>query len=254
MKNIRYIIVTVMALGAAAACSKNDYKLFDSSDSGIYYTVEEVAYSFGVSPTGVTHRVVEIPVRIMGATSTAPRTFTVEVIADKTTAQAGTHYILPDELTIMPDSVNGSIPLDIIRGELGEEEWTLGLRLTANDNFSPVEKEGTEVTVTFNNIVTPPNWTSYNWSTGKYVPYWPTQLGTWAPIKYILFMENFHKMEQSAPSTYRNLVDLYGPELENITNGWPWDYDYTLTKYVLGPIYDYLVAHPELGESIPKPY
>lgn len=253
MKKIKSIILAVFVFGWAASCSDADYPLFNSSDTGIYFTDDEVSYSFGVSPTSVTSRTLNLPVRIMGTTSDETRTFTVEIIRELTTATEGTHFRLPAEIRIPAGAVDGIVPLEIVRGTLGETEWQVGLRLVADRNFTPVESAGTEITVTFNNIVTPPNWTSYNWSTGKYVPYWPTQLGAWAPIKYVLFMEYFHAMEESAPSTYRNLVALYGPDLEGIINGWPWDYDYSLKKYILIPMYAYFTAHPELGVSIPNP-
>lgn len=254
MKKTKYITMAVLLLGLTAGCSKSDYKLFDSSDTGIYYTVDKLTYSFGITSMSVTHRVVEVPVRIMGAPTGSARTFTVEIIPDKTNATRGTHFTLPEQFTILPDSVNGVVPIDVMREALGEQEWTLGLRLVADDNFSPVATENTEVVVGFNNIVTPPNWTSYNWMTGTFVPYWPDfQLGPWAPLKYVLFMDYFHKMEEAAPSTYRNLVDLYGPDLENITQGWPWDYNKSLIKYILLPMYEYLEAHPELGVTIPNP-
>lgn len=250
MKKSIYILIAAVFAGTFASCSQDDYKVFDSSDAGIYYAVEEFSYSFGISATTVTSRVLEIPVLIMGATSDKERTFGVTVVDSLTNAVEGKHFELPSSFVIGAGSVEGIVPLEVLRGELGEEEWTVTLLLVANENFTPVEMLPIRLKVGFNNIVSKPNWKDWSGSA-----YWPTsQLGNWDPTIYVLFIEYFNKMAETAPSTYRNLVDLYGENLENINEGWPWDYDYSLKKYILTPMYDYLVANPQLGLSIPKPY
>ena len=70
-------------------------------------------------------------------------------------------------------------------------------------------------------------------------------------------------MEQTAPATYRNLVERWGENLDQTYNdGWgtyyfgSWDYEYdlALTKFVLIPMYEYFQEHPELGVTdFPNP-
>lgn len=251
----RAAFLLLAATLAFTACEEQDELLFDSSLTGIYYTADSIVYSFGVTSLDVTTRTLQIPVRIMGAPASARRSFKVEVIGEQTTAIAGTHYRLPAELFIEADSVNGTIPLEVFREALGDQQtWKAAFRLIVNDHFAPVSTEKVEIATSFNNIVSPPNWVSYDWWTGKYVAYWPTsQLGAWDPLKYVLFVQYFNEMEQKAYATYKNLLALYGENLENL-NGWPYDYDFSIKKYVLTPIYDYFTSHPELGLSIPKPY
>ena len=56
-------------------------------------------------------------------------------------------------------------------------------------------------------------------------------------------------MEQSAPATYKGMVEMYGPDLEKVQYGWMDEYNYAATKYILIPMYDFFEANPELLES-----
>lgn len=256
-RTIKYNAASLLLLAAVlmfTACEEQEEMMFDSSLTGIYYTADSVVYSFGVTSLEVTSRTLQIPVKIMGAPAAERRSFKVEVIKEQTTAVAGTHYTIPTELFIEADSVNGSIPLEIFREALGDEQtWKAAFRLVENTHFSPVSTGKVEISTSFNNIISPPNWISYDWWTGQYKTYWPTQLGEWDPLKYLLFIQYFNEMETKAYSTYKNLLALYGENLENL-DGWPYDYDFSIKKYILTPIYDYFASHPELGLSIPKPY
>lgn len=60
-------------------------------------------------------------------------------------------------------------------------------------------------------------------------------------------------MKTKAPQTYDDMVKQFGEDLENGPE-WPFDYDYSLTKYVLIPLYQYFMEqHPDLGVTIPRP-
>ena len=50
-----------------ASCHETDYPTFDDSVIDIYFTQDSVNYSFGVTPSSTTEHVVELPVRIIGA-------------------------------------------------------------------------------------------------------------------------------------------------------------------------------------------
>ena len=95
-------------------------------------------------------------------------------------------------------------------------------------DFEPEAEVGTVSIASFNNIVEPPQWK--DWS-GKVV--WPNyKLGVWDPVKWVKFMEYFRAMEQTAPATYKGMVDMYGPNLENVQYGWMDEYNYAATKYL----------------------
>ena len=135
-----------------------------------------------------------------------------------------------------------------------ERYWQVAFRLLSTDDFEPEAEVATVSIASFNNIVEPPQWK--DWS-GKVV--WPNyKLGVWDPVKWVKFMEYFRAMEQTAPATYKGMVDMYGPNLENVQYGWMDEYNYAATKYILTPMYDFFAANPELLQSgkndIPKPY
>ena len=124
MRKITYIITSCLFVlfgTGLTSCNEQDYKLFDSSRTGIYFTEDSVVYSFGVTKLEVTSHEMELPVKIMGAPVKEERSFKVEVVADKTTAKAGEHYMIPTELIIKADSVNGVLPVTILREDLGSD-------------------------------------------------------------------------------------------------------------------------------------
>ena len=78
--------------------------------------------------------------------------------------------IRPEQLTLEKDSVNAVVPVTLKRSALGDTEWTVAFRLLPNDYFNPTaqtEKEiSCEAIITFNNVVSKPNWTTWNGSFG----------------------------------------------------------------------------------------
>ena len=247
-----------------ASCHETDYPTFDDSVIAIYFTQDSVNYSFGVTPLSTTEHVVELPVRIIGASvKEVARNFKIEVVDKRTNAESPLHYTVPEQLTLEKDSVNAVVPVTLKRSALGDTEWTVAFRLLPNDYFNPTaqtEKEiSCEAIITFNNVVSKPNWTTWNGSFG-----WSeSNMGPWNPVVYVTFMDFFHRLEETLPATYRALVERYGENLDQKYNtgwgeqdfgGWDWDFNYALQKYVCGPMYEYFQAHPELGvTTFPKP-
>lgn len=258
MRKIIYIFIgylfALFCIGLVS-CDEQDYKLFDSSRTGIYFTEDSVVYSFGVTALEVISHEMKLPVKIMGAPVKEDRSFKVEVVAEKTTAEAGVHYTLPTELVIKADSVNGVLPVTVLRENLESDKyWQVAFRLVSTDDFEPEAEVESVSIASFNNIVEPPQWKDY-WGDLTWPDY---KLGVWDPVKWVKFMEYFRAMEQTAPATYKGMVDMYGPNLENVQYEWMSEYDYTVTKYILTPLYDFFEVNPDLLESgkndIPKPY
>ena len=57
MRKITYIITSCLFVlfgTGLTSCNEQDYKLFDSSRTGIYFTEDSVVYSFGVTKLEVT--------------------------------------------------------------------------------------------------------------------------------------------------------------------------------------------------------
>lgn len=248
MKNTMLIkfILPVFAVGMlfVSSCKKNEAIIFDKTFTGVYFQQDSIYYSFGITPLNVKHYELDIPVSIMGEPEGTDRNFKVEVIADKTSAVAGIHYNLVKDFVIKKDSVNGTFSININREELGDKDFKIFFRMVEGNGFVPANEALKTMVVHFNNKVEQPK-------------YWPqSQLGNWDPIIYMKYIEIFRTMEQKAPDTYAAIVKNFGEDMKNAT-GWPWDYNNSMSKYVLFPLYLYLTEDPEgkaLGKIIPRPY
>ena len=247
------VVITLMSV----ACNQNDYLVFDEDYAGIYFTEDSIHYSFSTMPIETRTYTQKIPVTIMGKPYDYDRIFSVELLQAKTNQDPvkGLQYILEEEtLKIDADSINGFIPLIILRdGLAGDDEsgytrYELRLKLVENNNFQPTLSEKEQnVVVTFDNSIERPSWFSEE--------VWISKCGEWAPIKLIKIMEYFHTtLKENAPSTYQKMVSDIGENWEDVTYGWPTDYNYTVKKYILIPCYEYFKAHPEHGiTDFPNP-
>lgn len=242
------------------SCQKTDYLIFDENYSGIYFLEDSMHYSFGITPIEKRTHTHLVPLQILGKPTTADREFNV-VILDATEneeAKEGVQYLLPEKMYVLADSIRAYLPIEILRDGLAGDDTTgytkyeLRLQLVENDDFVPtLSSAEQEVVVTFDNAVERPEW--YNADGEK--TWIVTRFGEWHPIKLIKFVEYFHtNLKENAPSTYNKMVEAYGENLEHIPYGWPSDYSYTVIKYIMNPMYEYFLAHPELGiTDFPKP-
>lgn len=251
---------------AVSSCEETDYMTYDTSHNGVYFLSDTLQYSFSVTPVEQRTHVVKIPVRVMGGISDSPRKIGYEVIADTTTAIGGEQYRL-GEAVIMPDSVNGFIPVEILRDGLegsyseGYVRYRLGLRLVANENFAPtLSLEEQKFVLNFDNAVEMPNW--YD-AYGDKV--WSERyLGKWHPLKLIKMVEYFHAIELVLPETYKKMVADYGENLENIPYGDPYLYRTIFRKYIYKPMYDFfndpanrdaiIDEYPDFPFDFPDPF
>lgn len=269
MKNyIKYAIwaVVLPVVSLFTACDDEDYMRFDLSHSGIYFTKDTLNYAFSVTPIEVKTHTFNIPVTIMGTMSTKKREISYIVCPDSTTAVEGVHYQI-EEAVIMPDSINGYIPVTMFRDNLegtyatGYTQYKLCLQLVKNSHFEPTLDSLHQVRVfRFSNAIEQPEWTD---SHGKKV--WPTgYLGAWHPYKLIKMVEYFHAIKEIKPETYKKMVVLYGENLEHIKEGNPYQFRTTFVKYIYEPMYKFfgnpankeyiLSEYPDFPFDFPDPY
>lgn len=253
IKNISLILITILAL---SSCKENVFQA-EEFKSGLYFINDSTDYSFGITPLEVESHIFELPVQIMGAPISQDRAFKVKVIAENTTAIENVHYEIPAILTIKADSVKGSLLLNILRNDLLNDSFKLTLSIVETEDFVPVSASMSKTIITFNNRVEQPNWLAKkSWNSDEMIKTWPrSRLGNWNPLTYVKFMELFAAMESQVPDTYNGMIKTYGgPLLPNFPGDWAWNYDFTLSKYVLIPMYRYfMVENPELGVVIPRP-
>ena len=244
-------VMSVAAVLLFAACEETDYLKFDTSHSGIYFTKDTLRYSFSVTPVEIKSHQFNIPVRVMGGISDKEREVEFSVRADSTTAEEGVHYII-GRAVIMPDSIDGYIPVTILRDNLegnytdGYKKYRLCIELRQNKNFVPTLDSLSQVRMfRFDNSVDQPEWYSAH---GEKV--WQERyLGKWHPLKFIKMVEYFHAVEEILPETYKNMVVLYGENLEHIPYGDPYQYRTIFVKYIYAKMYEFF-GNPDNREGI----
>lgn len=235
----KYAIATLL-LPAATMFSSCDeeYLVFDVNKPGIYFTRDTLEYSFSVTPIEVKRYTFNVPVKIMANVSDKARPIGVVVDQDSTTAVEGTHYEL-GEAVILPDSINGYIPITFLRENLegtyatGYTRYKICLRLVDNGYFAPTLDSLSQVRmVRFDNAIDQPAW-----YTAHGDKKWPSELGSWHPYTFIKVVELFHELENILPETYYNMVAEYGENLEHVPYGNFKLYDVTMKKYIYYPLY-----------------
>ena len=255
MKRIlKHISLLFLAIGFYS-CNENTFTVDTNFKTGIYFSEDSIKYSFGVTPLTVQEHTVNVPVKIMGSPSNQNRLFKIEII-DVGEAVEGKHFQIQESISVLADSINAVVPIKILRQELGTSDFRLRFRLVENDHFVPVNEKYKNAVLYFNNNVDRPNWRDWR---GQLV--WPSsQLGAakaglgWNPVVYIKFIELFRQMKDLAPDKYNAIVAVHGEDLAVINQSWPYDFNQSLTKYVLIPLYQYYMEqNPQLGEVIPRP-
>ncbi|MDD6896040.1 MAG: DUF4843 domain-containing protein [Prevotellaceae bacterium] len=265
MKKLKIFAMAAVAGLSVMSCSETDYMTFDTANNGVYFTKDTLTYSFSVTPIEVKTYTYNVPFRIMGPTSSQQRTVKYSIDESLTTAKAGVQYNI-GEAIVMPDSINGYIPVEILRDGLegtyatGYTRYTLVLRLQENENFKPtLDSESQCRTLTFDNAIEQPEW--YNAHGDKV---WSvTTLGVWHPYKFIKMVEYFHAIADILPETYKKMVEAYGENLEHIPYGDPYVYGTIFKKYIYQPMYDFfndpanhdmiVAAYPDFPFDFPKP-
>ena len=276
MKNLFYnIIVSVSLLGVLvfSSCEDNDYLKFDMSHSGIYFTNDTLKYSFSVTPLEVKSYLFKVPVKVLGGLSSDEREVAYRINPDSTNAVEGVHYTI-GEAVIYPDSIEGYIPVTILRDSLkgsyadGYERYRLCIELVKNKHFTPTLDSLSQVRIlNFDNAIDIPEWFDYKndkiWRPGN--PH--DNLGSWHPYTYIKLVEEFKKIKYvpNMEETYEKMVAYYGGEnLERVPYASFYPYLPIMRKYVLVPLYEYfsneanreeiLEMYPDYPFDFPNPY
>lgn len=121
-KNILYLIISSLIL--LVSCEENTDGYYDNI-ARIYFpsTTDSVNFSFGDQVMTYTRHIVYMPVRKMGTPATREMKYKVSLNKERSTAIEGVHFTtLQDEYTLLVDSVNAYLPVELIRDELSEEE------------------------------------------------------------------------------------------------------------------------------------
>lgn len=264
IKNILLPAALSMTL-LVTSCNDEQYMRFDLSQTGIYFTKDTLNYSFSVTPIEIKEYTYNIPVRVMGSLSKETRPVAYVINPDYTTAEEGVQFTI-GEACVLPDSINGYIPVTIHREHLAGSypdytRYELCLQLVSNEYFTPTLDSLSQVRVLrFDNSIEQPDWRN---AYGEKV--WQEKyLGKWHPYKFIKMVEYFGAVEQILPETFNNMVAEYGRYLEHIPFGDPNNYRTIFVKYIYWPMYEFFndpaneeaikAEFPDFIFDFPNPY
>ena len=86
MKNLlKNTVLSLLGVLCFTAC-ETEYLKFDASHNGVYFTADELKYSFSVTSDTIHSYLFKMPIQIMGLTSKQNREVAYRVNADSTTA------------------------------------------------------------------------------------------------------------------------------------------------------------------------
>lgn len=256
-----------------SACEETEYLKYDTNHNGIYFTQDELKYSFSVTSDTIRSYLFKMPIQILGGISSEEREVAFRVREDSTDAVEGIHYTLGKAI-IEPDSITGYIPVTILRDSLegnyneGYKTYRLCIELVDNENFTPTLDTLSQVRMLrFDNAIDIPEWLDYKgekiWRPGN--PH--EDLGSWHPYTFIKLVEQFHTIKdvKNMEATYKKMVEYYGGEnLERVPYASFYPYTHIIRKYVLAPLYEYfsdeanrediLRVYPNYPFDFPNPY
>ena len=266
-------LISFLGILCFSSCQETEYMKFDTSHNGIYFTKDSLKYSFSVTPLEVKSYEFRMPIKVLGCLSSDTREVAYKVNPDSTTAVEGLHYTI-GKAVILPDSIDGYIPVTILRDNLkgsykeGYERYTLCIELVSNSNFKPALEKSAQVRVLrFDHAIDIPEWVDYKgdkiWRPGNPLP----ELGDWHPYTYMKLVEQFKKIKDvpNMEETYEKMVEYYGGEnLEHVPYASFYPYLPIMQKYVFAPLYEYFNDPVNIAEinklyddypfNFPNPY
>ncbi len=273
MKSLFYsVLILLLSVFHLSSCEEAGYPKYDTSHNGIYFTTDELGYSFSVTSDTIRSYLFKMPMQILGTTSSEAREVAYRVKADSTDATEGVHYTL-GKAVIEPDSITGYIPITILRDNLegsyneGYTTYRLCIELVENENFTPTLDSLSQVRMLrFDNAIDIPEWLDYKgekiWRPGN--PH--EDLGSWHPYTFIKLVELFHTIKdvENMGETYKKMVEYYGENMEKVPYASFYPYTHIIRKYVLAPLYEFfnneanreeiLRIYPDYPFDFPNPY
>lgn len=223
MKKI-YAIWMVMAVMLLSSCDKNGDSGYYEERDRIYFTTDSIICRLGEMPVDVKTYTVLVPLKVLGNLAPADRTFKMKVNRELTTAPDSYYTALPTEFVVDKDSVNVSIPVELLRSVIDPDVdmvYRVVLDLEENDVFGFGVQEKLQSRVVFSNYLQEPDWW-YTFATMFWGPY--------------------------QPQKYQKMMEIWGGSIS---------FDDIMSSMVqvimcAKEMYDYFQLHPEFGMEFPE--
>lgn len=244
MKKILIYLSLLGSMISIFSCEDTDYQIYNKNQKDkLFFAKDSLQFTYGLSRDEAVD--LKVQVGVIGFVDQAKdKTFTVEIVEDKTTAVSGEHYDFSEENRVGKDSAIAFVPLDFHKLNLEKnKEYTLTLRLVENDNYAPTDIK--ECVILFSNKdIEAPVW----WQSNK--------LGEYNQEKLILFVDFYHNTKEVSTVIYELIRGEWGENLDQGTS--PnlltiYQYQGYLKRYILTPMYEYYLETNDPMYEIPNP-
>lgn len=165
MKNITYIYLLITALFVMASCQKDEIGSFTAKPA-INFVADSTQFSFVQEPAN--EHVLEIPVAIIGDTTSNDRYFEVEVLQDSlTTADENLYEIMEGKIPAGKFAGNLSVKLKKSPA-LDTRAVALHLSIAPSVDFVAGNTESNKIKVIWSNAIIVPDWTWFKFFFTRY--------------------------------------------------------------------------------------
>lgn len=247
MKKIAKFIGWTVLAASMAACTNEDYPLYDTGqkDSVFFEYVDaknnpatSIEYAFNYNPDDF--YMVEIPVTLMGMPANRERRIELNPVQDKTTMVEGKHYVI--ESAVLPaNAVNSVVKVKLLREDvaLQQQAFTLMLQIVENEDLRSVGQNQFQITYSDIRPTVRPDW----WEDTENVSYSKFPKYTFENAQ--LFFKYFYELApQLNPDTYKEMIEKYGHYFVNAQqNGGPMAYYRTFMMRIFMAMYE---DHPDI--------
>lgn len=238
MKTLKKIFPAV-ALLAVAACSEDDYKMYDATQTdNIFFDYKNdrnasdsiITYNFGYDIAQ--EHVVNIPITLMGMPAETDRDVDVKAVADSTEMVEGKHYVV-ESAVLRAGRVNDTVKVRLLRPDdpvLQERQLRLYLQITANGELRPTGQSTFTILGSDIRPAVRPEW----WVTYEALPVYTFENAQ-------LFFKYFYDLAPKAnKDVYDEIIERYGEYFVKAGSmqGPMAMYGAFLAKYVLIPMYN----------------
>lgn len=164
MKTRKIIAAVIILLAGIFAACEREYEVYNADLSAVSFDqkgADSLVYSFALIPEA-NKDTVDIPVKILGFTSSGDRVVNVQTVPEWTTAQEGVHY---DKLPciVKSDSVSGILQVVLHKtDDLAQKEVLIALRIADSEDFvaGPINERNFKIRIT-NQLIKPNDWLTF---------------------------------------------------------------------------------------------
>lgn len=152
------------------------FRHYTTDDNNRRTYSDSIVFSFGLKPDNIKIDTAKVVMEYLGKGSDKERLYKIVVVPDSTTAIAGTHYEVIDEIQkFRPNNLTDTLRIVIFRENLSTsfrhpEIIRLDLRLEPTDDFDLGLNGGIKKKVLLNNYLSQPEWWDNHMGLGFYHP------------------------------------------------------------------------------------